>query len=114
MDSVVDAAMNFAAPAFDLFRVAGNAVYDAGASIEPLIIHAVVRNIVTLVLLLFYDKVVVRKLGTKQRWFSIHAFANLLVVLTALNSVRYTISDPLNSLDHQAYGDGTVFGNASK
>ena len=103
------------APLGAVVDVAGNAVYAAGASVDSLlVVHMVVRNVIVLILLLAYDKVVARRLSTKNRWFSIHAFANLLVVLTALNSVKHTVLDPLNSLDHRIYGDGTMFGNASK
>ena len=94
---------------------AGLTLHGAGAAFEEaVVVHPVVRNLITLALLLCYDKVVVRSLGNKQRWFSIHAFANLLVVLTALNSVRATLVDPINSLDANIYNDPTVFGNASK
>ena len=37
---------------------------------------------------------------------TVHAFANLLVVLTALPGVYYTFTDPLNAMDSAVYEEG--------
>ena len=37
---------------------------------------------------------------------TVHAFANLLVVLTALPGVYYTFTDPLNAMDSAVYMEG--------
>jgi hypothetical protein len=95
----------------------GNALYEVGATFDNAIIfptHPISRNLVTLIILLFYDKVFCKHLGSKCRWFRIHALANLLTVLTSLNSLKYTLLDPVNSLDTNIYNDTTMFGNASK
>ncbi len=115
MEAVSAAASALLSPVGAVVDVVGNVIYTAGASVDSLlVVHPVVRNVIVLVLLLAYDRAVAAKLSTKNRWFSIHAFANLLVVLTALNSVKRTVLDPLHSLDHRIYSDGTMFGNASK
>ena len=92
----------------------GDTIHGVGVAIEDaIIVHTIVRNLVVLVILGIYDKVIVKHLPPKKRWFRIHAFANALAVITALNSCKCTLVDPLNSLDSNIYSDQTMFGNAS-
>ena len=48
------------------------------------------------------------------RWFFVHSFANLLVCLTAMNSIRAVGSDPSHALDSSVFNDLSLFGNASR
>ena len=47
------------------------------------------------------------------RWFFTHAFANALVVATALGSVKAVLTDPFNCMDADIHTDTTMFGSAS-
>ena len=91
-----------------------DAIYNFGLVVDSIVVHSIVRNLLTLVALVFYDRVIVRNLGNKYRWFRIHAFANLLVVLTSLNSIVTSFRDPHHALDSAIYNDTSMFGCASK
>ena len=45
----------------------------------------------------------------RGRWFSVHAFANLLVTITALPGVIATLVDPHNGGDSTVYIEGTIY-----
>ena len=51
----------------------------------------------SLVLLYGFDYIIARK--TKHRWFSIHAFGNLIVVITTIPGVIKTLQDPINAMN---------------
>jgi len=67
-------------------------------------------NVVALVILAVFD---VTLSSAKARWFSIHAFANLLVCFTALPAIVATIMDPYGAMSADKYADTSVFGSAS-
>jgi hypothetical protein len=67
-------------------------------------------NLVVLVALFIFDKFFA---SAKARWFSIHAFANLLVCITSIPAIVITITDPHDAMDSRIYSDTTIFGTAS-
>ena len=71
---------------------------------------SVVANFGVICVLGVFDKFFA---SSRARWFSIHAFANLLVVLTGLPAFLTTLYDPLNAMDPNTYTDSSLFGNAS-
>jgi len=92
----------------------------------PWYVEHVVNNMYVLLLLAFVDHAllkpwITRRCGagkssdvTLARWFFIHSFANLLVCLTAVNSIRAVLDDPTHALDGSVYADHSLFGNASR
>jgi hypothetical protein len=83
----------------------------------PWYVEHVVNNMYVLLLLAFVDHAllkpwITRRCGagkssdvTLARWFFIHSFANLLVCLTAVNSIRAVLDDPTHALDGSVYAD---------
>mmetsp|Transcript_6288 Transcript_6288/g.7646 ORF Transcript_6288/g.7646 Transcript_6288/m.7646 type:complete len:288 (+) Transcript_6288:128-991(+) len=69
------------------------------------------RNIVILIALAIFDILVGSR--TKARWFAVHTFANLLVVLAGFNAVVAAFKDPVNACDPNLYFDDSWGGNAS-
>ena len=69
-------------------------------------------NVLIVVVLFAFDKLFASKMLPSSRWFTIHAFANLLVCITAIPAVMATISDPVKSMDSRVYNDTTLMGNA--
>jgi len=67
-------------------------------------------NFIVLIIIFAFDKALSSR---KARWFSVHAFANFLVVATSIQSVIVVCKDPLNAMDSRVYNDESVFGNAS-
>jgi len=53
------------------------------------------------------------RVARQARWFSVHSFANLLVVATSIKSVLVVMKDPFNAMDSRIYHDRSVFGSAS-
>ena len=51
---------------------------------------------------------------TLARWFFVHSFANVLVCITAVNSIRAVADDPTHALDGSVFDDLSLFGNASR
>lgn len=47
------------------------------------------------------------------RWFLLHSLANFFVCVTAVNSIRTVLADPVHALDAVKYSDHSVFGSAS-
>ena len=47
------------------------------------------------------------------RWFFIHAFANALVVITAMGSVISVLRDPFNAMEAESHPDISMFGSGS-
>ena len=47
------------------------------------------------------------------RWFLLHSFANLMVCVTAVKSMRAVLSDPIHAMDGTKYDDTSLFGTAS-
>jgi len=47
------------------------------------------------------------------RWFFVHSFANLLVCITSLASIRAVFDDPVHALDADVFNDASLFGNSS-
>lgn len=47
------------------------------------------------------------------RWFLLHSVANFFVCVTAVNSIRTVLADPVHALDAVKYSDHSVFGSAS-
>jgi hypothetical protein len=73
-------------------------------------------------LLFVFDRVIVKPLtsrglsvkdATSSRWFFIHAFANALVVITALRSMAGVLGDPLHAMDGTVHADKGPFGSGS-
>lgn len=50
---------------------------------------------------------------TQCRWFLIHAFANSIVCVTAVNALYAMATDPVNAMNWEKYHDISMFGNAS-
>lgn len=77
----------------------------------------------SLLVLFFFDHLVVKpqtmsaklpaKDATSCRWFLVHSFANLLVVLTALCSMGAVFADPLHAMDSTIHVDTGPFGSGS-
>ena len=67
-------------------------------------------NLVVLAVIFAFDKLCAPR---KARWFAIHAFANLCVVLTSLVSIGVVATDPVFAMDSRKYHDNSMFGNAS-
>ena len=58
-------------------------------------------------------KIANKKDLSSARWFFIHSFANLLVVLTGLPALMVVATDPIHAVDSRVYFDTSFFGNAS-
>jgi len=71
---------------------------------------SLVANGIVIMLLGIFDKCFSSK---QARWFSVHAFANLLVVLTGLRATWTTLLDPAEAMNADKYMDSSVFGNAT-
>lgn len=72
--------------------------------------YGVPCNLLVLVFIFVFDALLAPR---KARWFSLHAFANVGVVLTSLVSVWTVFIDPVHAMDSRVYNDRSVFGNAS-
>uniref|UniRef100_A0A7S3PSQ0 Uncharacterized protein n=1 Tax=Aplanochytrium stocchinoi TaxID=215587 RepID=A0A7S3PSQ0_9STRA len=70
------------------------------------------ENVIVLVSLMVFDFLVGKR--TKARWFAVHAFANLLVVLAGFNAVVTALKDPLHACDSAKYNDDSFGGDASR
>lgn len=68
---------------------------------------SLVANCIVIVLLATFDKFFS---SSKARWFSVHAFANLMVVLAGARATWTTLTDPINAMDGEKYSDVSVFG----
>jgi hypothetical protein len=68
-------------------------------------------NILVLLILYIFDRLVA---PNKARWFAIHGFANVLVVIFSFNGMITSLLDPLYSLDARVYNDHSTFGNSSR
>jgi len=71
---------------------------------------SLLANCIVLVILAAFDKFFS---SNRARWFSVHAFANLLVVLTGIRPTIATLLDPLDAMDDRVYNDSSIFGTAS-
>ena len=60
--------------------------------------------------LFLFDKLVA---PPNARWFSIHAFGNLLAVITATYATYCTLADPAEAMSSLKYNDSSLFGNAT-
>eukprot|EP00501_MAST-03F_sp_TOSAG23-6_P000547 GSMAST32.ASY1.ANO1.568.1 assembled CDS len=79
------------------------------------------NNIAVIALLLFVDHIIVKPFVKRHvkksrdqsngRWFFVHAFANLLVCLTAMSSMSSILNDPVNALSGSVNSDRSMFGN---
>ena len=69
-------------------------------------VHGVHLVLVGMVALLIFDKTLA---PAKGRWFSIHAFANLLVTLTSIPGVVASLYDPLHCMDSRIWAEGGDF-----
>lgn len=69
-----------------------------------------VCNLIVLYVLFVFDRLAAPK---RARWFALHGFGNLLVVITGFNGMITSLSDPLFSLDSRVYTDRSLLGNAS-
>ena len=70
------------------------------------------NNLYVLVILAIFDLAIAR--SRPGRWFLVHSFANLLVVITGLKSMYTVLSDPTNAMNQEVYGDDSLFGDASR
>jgi hypothetical protein len=71
---------------------------------------SLVGNVATIFALALFDKLFS---STRARWFSVHAFANLLVVITGFRAAIATLSDPIHALDANVYNDSSIFGTGT-
>jgi len=78
------------------------------------------NNIAVLIGLLCFDKLLLTpwlsargKNSPAARWFFLHSFANVLVCITAFNSMRTVLNDPFHAMDNARYGDTSLFGASS-
>lgn len=71
---------------------------------------SVVANVIVIALLFAFDKLFS---SSQARWFSVHAFANFLVVITGFNAVIATLTDPIYALNADKYADSSVFGTGT-
>ena len=69
-------------------------------------------NAAVLVTLFLFDKLFAWRYGS-ARWFAVHAFANFLVVITALSGLFSCTADPLFCADATKYDDASSFGPSS-
>ena len=67
-------------------------------------------NLLVMLILYVFDRLAA---PAKARWFALHGFANLLVVITAFNGTITSLRDPLYSLDSRVYNDTSLLGSAS-
>lgn len=70
-----------------------------------------VNNVLVLVVLGVFDMVFAR--ASRGRWFLVHSFANSLVCLTAIPSLIAVLTDPMNAVNPEVFGDSSIFGNGS-
>lgn len=69
-----------------------------------------VANVIVIVALALFDRLFS---SSRCRWFSVHAFANFLVCLSALRATLATLADPLHAMDSSAHDDSGFFGSGS-
>ena len=67
-------------------------------------------NIIIMIVLFVFDKLFA---PTKARWFSVHAFGNLLAVISAFYATYCTLADPAEAMSSLKYNDSSLFGNAT-
>lgn len=67
-------------------------------------------NIIIMIVLFVFDKLFA---PTKARWFSVHAFGNLLAVISAFYATYCTLADPAEAMSSLKYNDSSFFGNAT-
>ena len=67
-------------------------------------------NLIVIFILYVFDKLAAPR---RARWFALHGFANMLVVVTAFNGTITSLRDPLYSLDSRIYRDKSLLGCAS-
>jgi len=72
---------------------------------------SLIGNVIIISVLAVFDILVARH--TQARWFCLHAFANLLCVISALNSIFTCFTDPVHCADSSKYSDTSLFGAAS-
>ena len=72
--------------------------------------YTFVGNILVMGVLFMFDKLVA---PPTARWFSIHAFGNLLAVITATYATYCTLADPAEAMSSLKYNDSSLFGNAT-
>eukprot|EP00941_MAST-03F_sp_MAST-3F-sp1_P001519 g1519.t1 len=81
------------------------------------------NNICLLILFFVVDQLLIRRFVTSRctkhrdistaRWFFCHAFANFLVVCTAIPGMWEILRDPLNALNADKHPDRSMFGSGS-
>jgi hypothetical protein len=62
----------------------------------------------------YVKKHVDKKSQGTARWFFIHAFANLFVVVSSLPALGVVMRDPTHSMDGHVYTDRSFFGTSSR
>ena len=71
---------------------------------------SLVANVIVIVILAVFDKLCS---SNQARWFSVHAFANLLVVLSGARAAFATLAYPIHALDAKIYNDASIFGTGT-
>jgi hypothetical protein len=69
-----------------------------------------VGNVLAMILLAAFDKLLA---PPQARWFAIHAFGNLLAVISAVPAVLATLADPAESMSSIKYNDSSFFGTGT-
>ena len=72
--------------------------------------YTFVGNMLVMLILFAFDKIFA---PPTARWFSIHAFGNLLAVITATYATYCTLADPAEAMSSLKYNDSSLFGNAT-
>lgn len=82
----------------------------ASEFVSRMLEFSLVCNLLIIYILSIFDRFVA---PTRARWFALHGFGNLLVVITGFNGMVSSLRDPLYSLDSRVYFDRSLFGSAS-
>jgi len=70
----------------------------------------VVGNILSMIVLAAFDKFLA---PPQARWFAVHSFGNLFVVISALPAMLATLADPVESMSSVKYNDSSFFGTGT-
>jgi len=72
--------------------------------------YTLLGNLLAMILLAAFDKFLA---PSQSRWFAIHAFGNLLCVLSAVPAVLATLADPAEAMNGVKYSDSSFFGTGT-